>query len=485
MTIKKRLSISNILMLISPIILTMLLISCLYFVYSGITGINGINAFKYENIFFDAVAYVDSLTKKWTENNDFEIIKADVDRVNNRYNEERLFLMVYKENELVYPQTVMTGSTPDKAILSQEGRYAVINDDSSLYRTTIGEYTIILTDENLDLTYKNPINDRLYIGVAGLIFSIFAIIVINRILTSFVFRGIMMPINIIVNGVHEIRDGNLSYRIQYDNNDEFKTVCSDFNEMAVQLSDMVNARQKDNESRKELIAGISHDLRTPLTSIKAYLEGLEQRVASTPEAQKRYIDIIKGEANDMEHIINQLFQFSKLDTGEFPFLLKPADIGKELNELIEVNEKKYKEQGLEIYLSENVENVYVEIDAVQFRNVIYNILGNSGKYKNKDHAETKITCRENSSAVIITLTDNGPGVPGEAVDKLFDIFYRSDVSRSNPSQGSGLGLAISKKIIECFGGKIYAENVPGGGLSVQISLPKCRRAEKNEENTDY
>ena len=124
------------------------------------------------------------------------------------------------------------------------------------------------------------------------------------------------------------------------------------------LFDMVNARQKDEENRKELIAGISHDLRTPLPSIKAYIEGSEKGVSSTPQAQQKYIDTIKNKVSDMEHIINQLFMFSKLDIGEFPLRLETVDIVEVIGNFINESASEYKEKGLFISFPQKVNRLF-------------------------------------------------------------------------------------------------------------------------------
>jgi signal transduction histidine kinase len=187
----------------------------------------------------------------------------------------------------------------------------------------------------------------------------------------------------------------------------------------------------------------------------------------------------------LEYIINQLFLFYKLDIGDVPFSSEKVDIWQELNNFIANNKEIFHKKGLAITLDTlavdildmkntkdmNAENIVVEVDIVQFRNVIHNILENSVKYKERENAEMNITCRADSEFITIAFTDNGPGVPEDSLDKLFDVFYRSDISRNNPSKGSGLGLAISKKIIEHSNGQIKAENAPGGGLSVIIKLP--------------
>ena len=321
------------------------------------------------------------------------------------------------------------------------------------------------------------------------IIVIFIILMTNRFLTRMVIKSIVTPVDTLVYGVHQIRDGNLSYRIKYGGKDEFAPICADFNEMAERLTDMVNARQKDEENRRELIAGISHDLRTPLTSIKTYVEGIELGIASSPQMQKHYFDTIKNKTEDLEHIINQLFLFSKLDTGEFPMQIEKIDIGKWIIDFINTISDEYSQKGLQIELNqtEQKEVDYINADNIQFRNVLTNILENSLKYGSEDGGgmiTVKVFCYSDGTNAVITLNDNGPGVPDDSLKKIFNVFYRGDKSRSNPSQGSGLGLAISAKIIERLGGTIKAENLRESGLSVIITLPVAERVERENTNTD-
>jgi len=332
----------------------------------------------------------------------------------------------------------------------------------------------MLLDTGSGMGFSNHVNFEvlsllLMVAVIGVIF------ITNSLLTRMVFKSITTPLDTLVYGVHQVRDGNLEYRIKYDGNDEFSSVCLDFNEMAGQLFDMVNARQADEKNRRELIAGISHDLRTPLASIRNYVEGLEFGIASTPQMQAKYLGIIKDKTSDLEHIINQLFLFSKLDIGEFPMQVEPKDIGKWLSDSIAAVSYEY--ERLQINLVENVRDTVVSIDAIQLRNVLTNILENSLKYGNKEHSVIKVVCRSDNANVVITLTDNGLGVPGDTLHMLFDVFYRGDKARNNTSQGSGLGLAISAKIVERMGGSISAANELEGGLSIRITLPVLEKFE--------
>jgi signal transduction histidine kinase len=301
------------------------------------------------------------------------------------------------------------------------------------------------------------------------------VFLVSRLLARRMVKSIVTPLETLTFGVRQICNNNLNFRLDYRSDDEFLPVCKAFNEMALRLETMVAGRQKDEESRRELIAGISHDLRTPLTSIKAYLEGIETGVASTPEQRKKYIATIKNKTEDLEHIINRLFLFSKLDVNDFPFNLKTVDIGSLLSEITADISDEYAKQGLTIEFTGITQGVYVNLDPVLFHTVIVNILENSVKYKDSETGRLCIVCRIAGDTVEIRLTDDGPGVSKEYLKKLFDVFYRADPSRN--TKGNGLGLAISKKIINGMGGTIHAEQgsifeIPEGrGLSIVIGMP--------------
>lgn len=491
MSIKRRLFISNFLMLIIPVILSLIITSGTMFAFVEIMDIYNGKYFgeKNEELFYDSIKKTNMLVNKWSQNIDIEHIKADVNSFNEKHRNTKVSLSIYQDKELVYPSSPITRNFVLNTALSQDGSHMFIADNIAVYRESIDKYSVVLIDTNFSRHNNEDHNAyRSYLINLGVIVTLFIITIIiltNRLLTRFVFKSIITPLDTLVYGVHQIRDGNLNYHIEYDGKDEFAGVCSDFNEMAQRLLDSVNARQKDEANRKELIAGISHDLRTPLTSIKAYVEGIEKGVASTPETQKRYLDTIKNKTNDLEHIVNQLFLFSKLDIGEFPFYVEQINIGKEISNMVASLSEEYQKKGLNIELTQNVENIYVQIDIVQFRNAVINILENSVKYKTQEKGQIKISCKEEDKYVTITLTDNGPGVSKEALEKLFDIFYRGDRARTNPSKGSGLGLSITAKILEKLGGSIRAENVPEGGLAIIMMLPKYTGGKGVEENSHY
>ena len=264
-------------------------------------------------------------------------------------------------------------SRADEAL--SRGDFIRVVGDVSLYHSDLGDYIIILPEGHWEAIQDfNSGIDLLLLII--LVYLLIVILLANIFLAKHISRQITTPINTLANGVHEISNGNLTHRIQYNSGDEFDAVCSDFNEMASHLSIMVQQRQADENSRKELIAGISHDLRTPLTSVKMCIEGIRNGIASTPEMQEKYLSTIERKTEDIEYIIKQLFIFSKMDIGEFPLHLEAIDIGKELKEMVDDFAREYQKMGLKVTLSKQIQKDFVLIDRVQFKNVIQNILGN-------------------------------------------------------------------------------------------------------------
>ncbi|GLB28469.1 hypothetical protein LAD12857_03920 [Lacrimispora amygdalina] len=470
LTVKRRLFISNIMMLVIPTVISLTVIGAMLSTVMNILGVQDGDSEQ----FYRVTDQVRNYAEEWSQNSDIEQIKSGMDAIEQDYGTENMFLTLYQNGERQYTAGNPVYSPFIEATLTESGEHYFTMDQTGIYKTDAGEYTILIVDTNFQ-----TMDDWYYIDNLPLInFYILVIVIViaiifmtNRLLTRMVVKSIIIPLDTLVYGVHQIRDGNLNYRIEYAGKDEFADVCADFNEMAERLLVMVNARQRDEDSRKELIAGISHDLCTPLTSIKTYVEGIELGMASTPEKLSHYLDTIKSKAIDMDNIINQLFLFSKLDIGEFPMQTEEVDIGKWLDGYIDAVLEEYGHRGLQINLVENITSVAVDVDSVQFRNVLTNIMENSVKYGNKEQGIMRIACRSDNSNVVITLSDNGSGVPEEMLEKLFEIFFRGDKARTNTSRGSGLGLAISAKIMELLNGTIKAVNSPEGGLSVMLTLP--------------
>ena len=481
LNIKKKLFISNILMLIIPVIISIVVAIIMILVMTGVIRIKN-DSFDYDSeLFWREVQEIDEETfNSWLKNPDLGIMQSDIEHFNSENKAKNIFMSLYENDKLIYPKSNEMKDkiyTLAQILLDDAPTHTVIVDNHAFYSKKINNYTAVLTCSkymNINSNYMEYKNIIIKFIAMMFVLVIFIIFITNYFLTKFLLKSIVEPLDILNYGVHQIQLGNLAYHLEYDKQDEFSIVCDDFNNMAQKLRESVDLRNKDEMSRKELIAGISHDLRTPLTSIKAYVEGLIDGIANTPQIQKSYLETIKAKAEDINQIVDKLFLFSKLDIGEFPFYLEKINIGEELATFVESYIDEYKDKGLLIKLEQNVRIANINVDPLQLRNVFINIMENSVKYKDKEYCSMKIACFEQNEKIYITFTDDGPGVTADAIDKIFDIFYRNDQSRNNPSKGSGLGLAISAKIIERFDGHIWAENSADCGLKIIITIPKCK-----------
>ncbi len=469
MTIKKRLFLSNLFMLLIPALVSVLILalSMLLFVnlfYKQVMDetVHGENTVHLEHLLVkQAEEFLQTDHKVLSDSHLYQTVEKYVQT-------QSIQLQIYDGDVLVCSM----GNRNEN--LAEMPLYMLSNGNVYVESITANQ-----TDYTIYIAFFAPVQESAwnetvvkYLIVVLVVLIVAAVLVTNRFLTKFVFRKIERPLDILTSGVHEIRDGNLTYRIDYQTKDEFLPVCADFNHMAERLQQSIEQTAREERSRKELIAGISHDLRTPLTSIKAYVEGLIEGIAQTPERQQKYMQTIREKANDIDRMVDKLFLFSKLDLGDNPFYPEPIPVAEALRSLIAANAEAYAKEGMTVTMDAIPADCVVCADPVQFRNAITNLLENSLKYKDAPEVLVHIGCTETASDATISVTDNGPGVSEEALPKLFDVFYRSDPSRSNPQKGSGLGLAITAKILERFGGSIRAENAEPKGLRILLTIPK-------------
>ena len=370
-----------------------------------------------------------------------------------------------------------------EAVLQVGGDGLAANENTEAYGKQMDvqgrNYQILLYNGKFYMS-EQMFKSRIFLVFLLMMISIVLVVyVTNRFLTGFVFRRIEEPLEVLAGGVREIRDGNLKHRIIYEAEDEFRPVCEDFNDMAGRLELSVTQIQKNEQSRKELLASISHDLRSPLTSIKAYVEGLSDGIASTPESKKRYLKTIQAKTDDIDHLVAKLFLFSKMDMGDYPDYPEELDAGEEINDFVEASREDYLNRGLDVKVRDDLTGNPIYVDPTQFRSILANLLDNSVKYKNKDRGSATIGGGVTDGGMLrLVVEDDGPGVPEEALDKLFNVFYRNDPSRTSPNKGSGLGLAIVAKELERMKGSIKAYNRPSGGLSMVIEIPLAKGAWK-------
>ncbi len=295
-------------------------------------------------------------------------------------------------------------------------------------------------------------------------------ILLTFVQTKYTLRYMMRPIRELSHAADEVAKGTLDVEVEYLKDDEFKPIVERFNAMAKSLQLNQQLRDETERSRQELIAGISHDIRTPLTSIQAYVEGLLDQVATSPQAQQKYLQTIKNKTNEMDHTLSQLFLFSKLDLGEESLHLEKIYVHQLLRQYLRDNRDWYNSQGLTITLRINNTATIMGDESILIRS-LENVLTNTVKYKVEEEAHSHITLTTIGDRAILTITDDGPGISPDGAKHIFDVFYRSDRARQNVSEGSGLGLAITAKYLELLGGSIKAFPVIPHGLQITMTLP--------------
>ncbi len=485
MTIKRRLFISNILMIVIPVAISIIIS------VAGMTVVWKVyfqeSRFHIENQreFNEVRNHIMDSTRHLLEGGNETVQKESISKLEVALKQNKMTLSVFVSGEELYSIGGSEGQAKKELLdavraIGGDGTVRVGNEEvfAENVRAKEKTYTVCLFS-TAEIVSDTGDNFPAAIPIAVIVCTLIVVFLTNRFLTQFVFRKVEEPLNILATGVHQIRDGNLDYQITYENKDEFASICEDFNEMAVRLRKSVTLIQKQEHNRKELLAGISHDLRSPLTSIKAYSEGLLDGVAKTSESQTAYLQMIKTKTEDIDRMVSKLFLFSKMDMGDYPHYPETLNLEEEIISFVQATAEEYASKGLNVQVEELANDVGIYADPVQLRSVFSNILENSLKYKDKEQGSVSIRSIRYGSEVHIYMEDNGPGVSEEALPKLFDVFYRTDPSRNNPNKGSGLGLAITAKAIGRMGGSIHAKNYAGNGLCMVIKLPILKKGERN------
>lgn len=300
-------------------------------------------------------------------------------------------------------------------------------------------------------------------------------LIINFIISYRVASNIITPLGILNKATTEIARGNLDHAIEIPSEDEVGELCKSYETMRLQLKESQRLSQSYENNRKELIANISHDLKTPITSIRGYVQGIMEGVASTPEKESKYIQTIYSNAVQMDRLIDELFLFSKLDLKQLAFDFEAVNIEDFLHDCVEDKGYDLKNKGISLsFTSTYPSQALVLADRQRLQRVINNIIVNVEQHQDtaKDQARLEIVLSENPDEAIIEIKDNGQGINPENLPYIFDRLYRGDPARTRQSKGSGLGLSIAKQIVEAHGGRVWAESELDVGTSIFFTLKK-------------
>lgn len=303
-----------------------------------------------------------------------------------------------------------------------------------------------------------------------LLLAILLLILFNRSLN----RAVIQPLRELNAKVSVMKSGDLNEPLMISSyaKGEVDDLANEFESLRQALNEANQEKAKYEENRKELMTSISHDLKTPITSIIGYVEGLQDGVAKTVAKQNQYLGIIHNQAKHVNHLIDELFIFSKLDMHKLPFQFESVPIYDFLTHFIDEYTIELAQKDIVLISDLKDEQVFLRVDRIQLRRVLDNLVQNSTRYMDKTYKEIRISLRNGDKEVLLSVQDNGVGMPKAEVSKIFDRFYRIERSRNQMTGGSGLGLAITKQIIAEHGGEIWAESTEGIGTTMFFTLPK-------------
>ena len=296
-----------------------------------------------------------------------------------------------------------------------------------------------------------------------------------------IYRSIAVPLVKLKKATKNIKEGNLDFVLEVEGNDEFSQLCQDFEEMRKRLKESTEEKILMDKENKELISNISHDLKTPITAVKGYVEGIMDGVADTPEKMDRYVRTIYNKTNEMDHLINELTFYSKIDTNRIPYMFSKLNVEDYFSDCAEELGLEMETRGIELVYANYVEKgVQVIADGEQIRRVIHNIVSNAIKYMEKPRGIIQLRVKDVGDFIQVEIEDNGKGIAAKDLPYIFDRFYRTDVSRNSSKGGSGIGLSIVKKIMEDHGGKVWATSRLGIGTIMYFVLRKYQEVPMNE-----
>lgn len=446
MSIRKRLVLSNIAMVLIPVLLFIAAVLLLVSIFFGdIKRFMNFGATKnldttIINQEFTSIKKVASLSPEQLEHQNY---LAAIDQ---KLRKHHASIIIRKDHKIIFKSSMVKQlSISTLPSFGEDDRWQPVQ--------WVGSHHYII--QSYDFYFSNGKKGTVFIARdagtfihAGraLFLTLFGVLLLilistNGLLTYFVSRTIIKPVNKLIQAAQKIGEGDLDFQIGIKQKDELGKLAQTFDHMRQKLKESINVQLQYEENRKELIANISHDLKTPITSIKGYVEGIRDGVANTPVKMERYLNTIYTKSVDMDKLIDEL-----------TFDLENENVA--------------------LFFHTNISEPYrVLADREKIKRAVTNIVSNSLKYMDKDKKSIEISIKGQAyESVVVQIKDNGPGISEEALPYIFERFYRADPSRNTGTGGSGLGLAIVRRIIEDHGGNIWVESKIGKGTSIFFTL---------------
>lgn len=402
--------------------------------------------------------------------------KNYVNTLNEKFKNNNSYIIVKNGNNLIYEgKKGLASLIKDKKLVPMDSfdKHPALHENSNYI---LREMNFNFTDSSIGTIYiaidTIPFNNILSNFTKISIITIILIICASTAVMAFkISKSIIDPVETLKKATIKIQEGNLDFDLKPYSTDEMGDLCKAFDEMRIKLKESIELQTQYENNRKELVSNISHDLKTPITAIKGYIEGIQDGIADTDEKMERYIKTIYNKSISMDKLIDELMLYSKLDLNKLTFTFEKVDITAYLQDFIEDMQFDLNKNNITVTYKNNcMEPVFALIDREKINRVMLNIVNNSVKYMDKDQGFIEVTLDQKDSYSIIKIKDNGRGISKGSLPYIFNRFYREDLSRNQQTGGSGLGLAICKKIIEEHGGTIQCESEKGIGTTITFTL---------------
>lgn len=353
------------------------------------------------------------------------------------------------------------------------------------HRSTSKNEAVQEADYDITIGETGVDGSGLRIMTKDLFFTALVILIFTSVSVGlWIYRSVATPLVKLRKATQNIKDGNLDFVLDVEGTDEFAELCRDFEEMRRRLKESAEEKLVLDKENKELISNISHDLKTPITAVKGYVEGIMDGVADTPEKMNRYVRTIYNKTVEMDHLINELTFYSKIDTNRIPYTFSKLNVEDYFSDCAEEVGLELETRGIQLCYANYVDSdVQVIADGEQIRRVIHNIISNAIKYMDKGKGMKgiiQIRVKDVGDFVQVEIEDNGKGIAAKDLPYIFDRFYRTDVSRNSAKGGSGIGLSIVRKILEDHGGKVWATSREDIGTIMYFVLRKYQEVPVNE-----
>ena len=411
---------------------------------------------------------------------------AYLEKINQQLEEKASYLIARKGQELVY-----IGKSAGTSLLTELPEYGSAdgNADSGTYMD--GEEQALV--KQIDFQFADGTEGSAFIVTRiTSIFSktflldmflaiIFILVLTAMVLTQWIHKDVFAPINRLNLAMQKIAEGNFDYMLESEDDNEIGELYRNYEDMRLRLKESTEEKIQNEKQNRELISNITHDLKTPITAIKGYVEGIIDGVADTPERRDKYLRTIYTKANDMDRLINELTYYSSIDNNRIPYNFHRINVAEFFADCVEDVGLDLESKNIQLNYSNLVEpDTRIIADPEQLKKVINNIIGNSIKYMDKEKGVIDIRLLDEVDSIRVEIEDNGKGIAAKDLGNIFERFYRTDASRNSMKGGSGIGLSIVKKIIEDHGGYIWATSKEGEGTCLHFVIRKYREAEADE-----